>query len=230
MTKIRHVFFDLDHTIWDFEMNSKEALLELFSLHKEKMGNISFDEFMPIYKAINESYWDRYRKDDVSKEVLRVGRFKDAFNHFGKDFDFQFLDQFAKDYLARSPYKTCLFPGAFETLDYLKGKYKLHIITNGFKEVQYIKLNSSNLASYFNIVICSDEVGFKKPNPKIFKLALEVSNAKADESIMIGDSEDADVMGALSVGMKAIWFNPFSESNVNDFISINKLNDLIGLL
>lgn len=230
MTNVRHIFFDLDHTIWDFEANSKAALSELFSLHENKVGDIAFEIFLPIYIDINEAYWEEYRLDKVDKETLRVGRFKDAFHYFGKDFDFEFLDQFAKDYLARSPYKTNLFPGAFETLNYLKGKYQLHIITNGFKEVQYIKLDSSNLASYFDIIICSDEVGFKKPNAKIFELALEAAQAKANESLMIGDSEETDVMGAIRVGMQAFWFNPLHAKNNNAFLSIHNLTDLIQLL
>ncbi|MFK8038633.1 MAG: YjjG family noncanonical pyrimidine nucleotidase [Crocinitomicaceae bacterium] len=230
MTNIKHVFFDLDHTIWDFEANSREALMELFTLYKNDIKDINFHDFMKVYKDINELYWEQYRHNRIDKETLRVGRFKDVFKEFGKNFQFQFLNQFAKDYLARSPYKTNLFPGAFETLDYLKGKYKLHIITNGFQEVQYIKLATSKLASYFDVVICADEVGVKKPNPEIFEIAMASSNAKASESIMIGDSVEADVLAALAVGMKAAWFNPFQASHKNDLLSISQLSDLKLLL
>lgn len=226
MTNIKHVFFDLDHTIWDFEKNSQEALIEIFEIHNAVIGTVDYDAFYPKYKSINEAYWDKYRKNEVTKEELRIGRFKDAFELFGHFFDYNFLDQFAKDYLARSPFKTNLFEGSFETLNYLHSKYKLHIITNGFVDVQHIKLKESKLDQYFDIVVCSDEIGVKKPDPAIFKFALKRANAEPSESIMIGDCPEADVRGALSVGMSATWFNPYNSDNNGELMSINKLTDL----
>ena len=230
MINIKHVFFDLDHTIWDFEKNSQEALIEIFELHSEVVGAVNYSKFYPEYKMINEWYWDKYRDNKVTKEQLRIGRFRDAFLKFGHSFGYKFLDQFAKDYLARSPFKTNLFDGSFELLDYLKPKYRLHIITNGFKDVQYTKLRESKLDNYFDVVVCSDEGGFKKPNPAIFQFALNGANAKPDESIMIGDCPEADVKGALAVGMHAAWFNPHQALNSPDLISVNKLSDLMSIL
>jgi putative hydrolase of the HAD superfamily len=226
MREIKHVFFDLDHTIWDFERNSQEALQEIFHIHQDTIGAIAYHDFYPKYKKINEVYWDRYRKNEVTKEELRVGRFNDAFSFFGQQLPFDFLDQFAKDYLARSPYKTNLFDGAIDLLNYLKPKYKLHIITNGFKDVQYIKLQASALDRFFDVVICSDEVGVKKPNPVIFQCALGAANASSHESIMIGDCPEADVKGALAVGMKAAWFNPDKLANKSSLISVTHLSEI----
>lgn len=230
MTNIKHVFFDLDHTIWDFEKNSQEALQEIFSLHKVVVEGVDYREFYTQYKVINEQYWDLYRKNEVTKEELRVGRFRDAFNLFNRNFEFAFLDQFAKDYLARSPYKTNLFEGSIEILEYLKKSYQLHIITNGFKDVQYIKLRESKLDTYFNVIVCSDEVGVKKPDPEIFKFALKTAMAAPEESIMIGDCPEADVKGALAVGMNAAWFNPLQEINQSNLFSIRNLIDLKAIL
>ncbi len=230
MTDIKHVFFDLDHTIWDFEKNSQEALVEIFLLHASIIGDVDYHKFYPKYKVINEQYWDKYRKNQVTKDELRIGRFREAFSHFGYDLEYSFLDQFAKDYLARSPFKTNLFNGSFELLDYLSAKYSLHIITNGFKDVQYIKLRESKLKDYFDVVVCSDEIGVKKPNPAIFEFALESSNAKANESIMIGDCLESDVKGALAVGMHAAWFNPTYLPNNNNTMSANHLLEFKNIL
>ncbi|MFK8045794.1 MAG: YjjG family noncanonical pyrimidine nucleotidase [Crocinitomicaceae bacterium] len=230
MTEIKHVFFDLDHTIWDFEKNSQEALVEIFDLHSSILRDVQYQLFYPKYKAINEQYWDLYRKNKVTKEELRVGRFRDAFNLFGHSFEYDFLDQFAKDYLARSPFKTNLFADSHEVLTYLQSKYELHIITNGFKDVQYIKLRESKLAAYFNVIVCSDEVGVKKPNPAIFKFAMQKANAKPEESFMIGDCPDADVKGALAVGMNAAWFNAENKKNKYNLLEISKLKSLYNFL
>jgi len=230
MTEIKHVFFDLDHTIWDFEKNSQEALVEIFELHNDVLQEVDYHLFYPKYKAINEEYWDRYRKNEVTKEVLRVGRFQDAFNEFGHSFEYHFLDQFAKDYLARSPFKTNLFADAHQVLTYLKNKYKLHIITNGFKDVQYIKLRESKLSDYFDVIVCSDEIGVKKPNPAIFKFAMEKANAKPEESIMIVACPDADVRGALAVDMKAIWFSAEMKENKRNLLEVSQLIYLYNYL
>lgn len=223
MNNIKHIFFDLDHTIWDFEMNSQEALVEIFEVHKLILDGIDYHEFYPKYKVLNEQYWDLYRNDEVTRDELRVGRFRDAFTFFGREFEYEFLDQFAKDYLARSPYKTNLFEGSHEILNYLKSKYELHIITNGFKDAQYIKLQESKLTDYFKVVVCSDEVGVKKPNPKMFQFALNSAGALPQESVMIGDCPEADVKGALAIGMQAIWFNPTALKNNHNLKMVSNL-------
>lgn len=227
MDNVEHIFFDLDHTLWDFDANSSAALQELFVEFSDELSAVSFDVFLPYYKGVNEAYWARYRLNQVSKEELRVGRFLDAFNFFNLNLDFNFADAFARRYLEISPYKTQLFKGAIKVLKSLNANYKLHIITNGFKEVQYIKLENSRLKHFFDTIVCSEETGVKKPHPDIFNFALNKSKALPHNSVMIGDCLTADVQGALDVGMSAIFFNPH---NFDADSSINQVNNLEELL
>ena len=230
MVNIKHVFFDLDHTLWDFEKNSQEALSELFIELKQDIGQIEFKEFMPVYRIINEKYWERYRQNLVTKEELRIGRFIDAFHEFNLEIGYELANKFAVRYLEISPFKTNLFKDTHEVLTYLKSEYKLHIITNGFVEVQHIKLRESKLLDYFNVIVTSDEVNVKKPHPDIFNFALNKSGAVNYESVMIGDSLDADIQGANHVGMKVIHFNPELNPTNSKFNSITKLIELKDIL
>ena len=206
--KYKHIFFDLDRTLWDFETNSNKTLLQLidrFSLLKK--GVDIPENFIRKYKIHNERLWDLYRIDKIKKEDLRGKRFLLTMQDYGID-DFQLAEDFGLAYIEESPYKTELFPFSFEVLEYLKEKYILHIITNGFEEVQHIKLEASKLHAYFDVIITSEQVGVKKPNPRIFEFALEKANALAKESMMIGDDLKVDVLGAKKAGMTAIYFNP----------------------
>jgi putative hydrolase of the HAD superfamily len=215
----RHIFFDLDHTLWDFEQNSALALSEIFDefeLHQKL--TCQFKDFIEVYHKINHNYWDAYKQHKISREQLRNGRFIDTLLHF----DYNNLDlahAISEDYIKRSPYKKQLFEGAIRVLDYLKHKnYHLHIITNGFNEVQFIKLTESGLLPYFETITTSEHAGHNKPNEKIFLHALAHAKAKKNESIMIGDNYEADIEGAVLTGMDAIWFNPNKEvvkSNLN---------------
>jgi len=208
----KHIFFDLDHTLWDFEQNSKEALAEIFIEFKlHQLLHCSFEEFLEIYHQINHHYWDLYKKNKVSREALRNGRFIDTLIHFNCN-DQSLANAISEDYILRSPYKKQLFDGAIRVLDYLSHKeYELHIITNGFNEVQFIKLTESGLLPYFKTITTSEQVGHNKPHDKIFLHALAQAGAKKTESIMIGDNFEADIEGALQTGISAIWFNPTKE-------------------
>ena len=203
-----HIFFDLDHTLWDFETNSKEAFLELFDKYKllEK-GIASMDEFLVEYFLINERLWDGYRKGEIEKEQLRYDRFRQAFHKFGI-VDDTLTVNFSDDYVNSAPYKTNLFPHAVETLEYLKGKYTLHIVTNGFEEVQYLKMKSSNIDHYFSKIITSERSGYKKPDKRMFEFSLSEAKADPAVSIMIGDSLEADILGARDAGLNQVYFNP----------------------
>jgi putative hydrolase of the HAD superfamily len=208
MKKLEHIFFDLDRTLWDFERNSKSALVQLF--HELKLDCIieSFESFHEVYRKINAEYWEDYTKGRVSKEKLRIGRFHDTLVSFGRD-DIQLSTLMAEGYVKISPYQTHLFPGTKEVLQELSDRnYQLHIITNGFKEVQFIKLENSGLRPFFQDVLCSEEVGKNKPNPEIFHAALERTNAKNTNSLMIGDDFEADILGAERVGIRAVLFDP----------------------
>ncbi|MDP5105773.1 MAG: YjjG family noncanonical pyrimidine nucleotidase [Polaribacter sp.] len=221
---IKHVFFDLDHTLWDFEKNSDLTFRKVF----EKQ-NITLDvnRFLEIYKPLNLEYWKLYREEKVTKQELRYGRLKKTFDAVNYTISDDLIDVIAIEYIDFLPHFNHLFDHTFEILDYLKDKYQLHIITNGFEEIQTKKMQSSNILHYFNAIITSESVGVKKPNPKVFNFALTSANALKENSIMIGDSIEADIQGALNAGMQAIHFN-FDGEQVNDpnFPSITTLLEI----
>lgn len=229
----KHIFFDLDHTLWDFEKNSTLALNELFDeFDLGKKLNSNFKQFIEAYHHINHNYWDDYKKNKVTREQLRNGRFIDTLSHFNfinKDL----ANTISDEYIKRSPYKKQLFDGAMRVLDYLiRKEYQLHIITNGFNEVQFIKLTESALLPYFKTITTSEHAGHNKPDEKIFLHALAQAGAKKRESLMIGDNFEADIEGAIKAGIDAIWFNPNkekTESNLN-FKTINHLLEIEELL
>ena len=230
LSKYKHIFFDLDHTLWDFAKNSKETLSEAFELFSLASLGINWNEFIHEYWIVNDAFWDDYRKGRVTKEELRYNRFHFTLKHFDVD-NFELATSIGDYYVKYSPHKQNVFPNTHETLNYLKSKYKLHIITNGFEEVQYIKLEKSNLAQYFEEVITSENAGVKKPDPKIFNYALELSNAEVQESLMIGDNLEADILGAKEVGIDQVFFNPDGLPNNEEVtFEIQNLKELIGIL
>lgn len=231
MQDIQYVFFDLDRTLWDFESNSEATLKELFSEFglTEKLG-VSDADFIHEYKRINEIFWEDYRNGVIKKEELRYARFEAALKFFGHA-DRQLASEIGELYISRSPKKTGLVDGTIEILDYLKTKYQLHIITNGFEEVQHIKMKSSGLDPYFGHVITSESAGAKKPDPIIYHHAAELSGARPENSIMIGDHFEADVIGALEVGWKAVLYEPNKQkAQETDFHHIHHLSELKSLL
>jgi len=213
---IKHIFFDLDHTLWDFDRNARETLFELYDLHLLKdLGLPSAETFIDRYTENNHRLWAQYHLGEISKETLRAERFRSTFIELGVHPD-QVPLQFEDDYVNRSPYKTHLFEDATEVLTYLQEKYTLHIISNGFKETTLTKMRVSGLNPYFDQVIISEDVGVNKPHPDIFKHALDKAGATKTESIMIGDSVEADIRGAQGYGLKAIFFNPLKTASPPD--------------
>lgn len=225
--EVNHIFFDLDHTLWDFEANSNSAFLEVFEQHK-LLG--TSEKFLNYYKPINDNYWRLYRHEKVTKDQLRYGRLKDTFTKINVEVSDATINQLAIDYIDALPNYNQLFDGAIDVLEYLKPKYQLHIITNGFNEVQARKMASSGLAPYFDKIITSEDVGVKKPNPRIFDYALDHSKAEKKESIMIGDNWEADVMGAINFGMDAIYFNSESAPVSPQIKSVSNLTELKSYL
>ncbi len=223
----RHIFFDLDHTLWDFNRNSVETLTELFFSHQlDQKGIHSADEFIRKYFEFNTEMWKMYHQNKIDRETLRVIRFQKTFSHFNLGND-ALSRSFPDEYLQLLPTKTHLFPDAVEVLAYLKEKYFLHLITNGFEHVQWAKLNSSGLRIFFKEIIISDVTGFKKPDKEIFDAALKSAAAIADESIMVGDDIDADISGAISAGWDSVYFNPESKPHeTKPTFEITKLSEL----
>ena len=224
MKQIQHIFFDLDHTLWDFEKNSDLTFQKIF-----KINDLSVDlhSFLEVYRPLNFKFWKLYREEKVTKSELRYGRLKNTFDAIDFPISDRLIHLIADQYIEHLADFNHLFDGAIEILDYLNQKYTLHIITNGFEEIQTKKMINSKIYHYFEKVITSESVGVKKPNPKVFKHALEIANANIDQAIMIGDSIEADINGALGVGMKAIHCNfEFPIVSSNDFISVSSLLEI----
>lgn len=204
----QHLFFDLDHTLWDFAQNSREALLEIYQ--EWDLANYlgaSPTEFLAVYQRENDQLWAAYRAGRLSKETLRVERFVCSLAHFGCT-DPALARRFDETYLARAPLKKALIPGAKELLNHLQGRYHLHILTNGFEETQHRKLTQTGLAPFFEEVVTSDQVQAHKPAARLFVNALQRAGATRRESLMIGDSWEADILGARGAGMAQAYFNP----------------------
>jgi len=228
--KYEHIFFDLDRTLWHFDENSKKVLNDIYKHFKLFLGISSVDEFITKYEEVNEGLWSLYRDDKITKDDLRWKRFGDTLNHFNMQND-GMANEIADYYLYHSPRQTVLFPETKNVLDYLSEKYKLHIITNGFEEVQHIKLKESGLVKYFDVIILSEKVGVKKPHPYIFKKAFSESGANAKNSVMIGDDLYADIYGAQRVKMDAIYFNFYKLAHDKYVLQeINCLTELYKLL
>jgi putative hydrolase of the HAD superfamily len=211
MNKYKHVFFDLDHTLWDFNTNAKEALGEIFTLFElEQKGVEPFDAFYKHYIHHNEILWDRYHKGFVTGEELKWKRmwrtlleFKIGDEKLAKDISVKFLEIL--------PTKAKLFPYTKEILDYLIAKkYAIHLITNGFEKTQWSKLTHSGIDHYFTQVITSEGSNSLKPKKEIFDFALNKTGAHLKESIMIGDNLDADIQGAINAGMDCVFVNHIS--------------------
>ncbi|HRX95505.1 MAG TPA: YjjG family noncanonical pyrimidine nucleotidase [Bacteroidales bacterium] len=223
----KHVFFDLDRTLYDFDKSTRITFLELYKKFRLKENGVdSFEDFLELYKKNNVAMWERYRNGEITKKFLNVERFFVTLLQYRIN-DRAFAGRFAADYIRLSPQNEALYPNVHEVLSYLRGKYTLHIITNGFEEVQGVKMKSNNLDDYFKTVTTSEEAGAKKPNPKIFNYALKKAGATAAESIMIGDDYEVDILGAKEVGLDQILFAP--NGSVENPDCTHRIKDLLEI-
>ncbi len=207
-SKYKHIFFDLDRTLWDFDAAAEVAFERIYEKYDLKsLGIPNAHEFHEVYHPLNERLWEQYRANEITKDDLNRTRFVLPLEHYGIH-DIALADHLSEDYVYWSPRIVRLVSGTMELLDYLKPKYHLHLITNGFQEVQHTKLSGSGMKPYFETLTVSEEVGVKKPNPEIFRYALRKANATADEGLMIGDEMAVDIDGARAAGMDTIFFNP----------------------
>ena len=222
MRKYEFLFFDLDNTLWDFSANSRVALKQTL----EELDLISqpdlFDDYFQLYEQINNSLWSDYRAKKITKQALIVERFSQSLEAFHITHqDWQAINS---HYLVCMGLQTKLFPGTLETLAYLKSKgYQMHIITNGFKEVQHDKLKNSGLSDFFGKIFISEEIHTTKPHRQIFEHALKSSNALKKKSIMIGDSWEIDILGAKEFGMDQIMFLNNGQNKIPESIKSNLL-------
>ena len=224
---IKSIFFDLDHTLWDFEKNSELSFKKIF---KKYTITINFEKFIEAYIPINFKYWKLYRNGEISKEFLRYNRLKEVFNLFDYKIDDKIINNISNDYIEFLPENNKLMDGAIEILEYLKPKYRLFIITNGFREVQDKKLKNSNIKHYFEAIYDSESVGVKKPDPKIFEHALKDSGSNPQESLMVGDNYEADVLGAKKLRINTLHFVAHGEEIHNKNETIFKLIELKSIL
>ncbi len=225
--KYRHLFFDLDRTLWDFEKSAMEAFHEMYQLHTlDKLGIPEADTFHTVYQEHNRLLWDKYRVGKIEKSELMWKRFYLALLDYNVD-NKELAIALGNDYVRISPLKVNLFPHAMEILAYLHPSYHLHLITNGFQEVQEVKLKSSGMDRYFEDLITSEEAGVKKPEAGIFSYAFQKTNSLPENSLMIGDDYEVDILGARNMGMDQVFFDPEQHFAQNG--STYKIKDLIEL-
>lgn len=231
MKQYKHLFFDLDHTIWDFESNSRLTLSNLYKEYGlEALGAKGINHFIEVYEQYNYKMWGDYRMGRMSKETLRTERFRQSLWALGIK-DKELALEAADYYVDHSPKQSLLFPNALETLTTLQKKYPMSIITNGFEEVQGVKMESSGLNPFFNHVITSEQAGVTKPHANIFHKALLRAKVSVADAIMIGDNQEADIQGAKNVGMDQVLFNPKKEEvTVDATHHINAFDELLTIL
>jgi putative hydrolase of the HAD superfamily len=229
MKAYKHLFFDLDGTLWDIHGNARITLQQMFI--QFELQHVSFEEFHHVYLHHNERVWAMYRQGTMTKDELRTARFSRSFDEIGVGYTAEWMEQFAQAFVDQCPRQPHVIPGALELLKYLEGRYSMHIITNGFKEIQGIKMEGSGLAPFFMQNINSEDVGVRKPNPKIFQYALEKTGASVEESLMIGDDWEADILGARNFGMDQVFlqFNT-QRHNVKPTFTIQHLLELKKIL
>lgn len=226
--KIRHIFFDLDNTLWDHNKNARLTLEELFGDHKiQERFAIPFNDFYEVYHEINEDLWIKIRDGIIDKDYLRKHRFYDTFLKFNLD-DFELSQTFEHQFLDEIVKYNELVPGSLDILEYLKKKgYTIHIISNGFRDVTHRKVEESGVKAYITTITSADDVGVRKPNPKVFNYAINLAKATKQESIIIGDDWVADIKGAKDFGIDAIYFNQLNEFSVaSEITTIKKLEEL----
>jgi putative hydrolase of the HAD superfamily len=231
LKEYKHLFFDLDHTLWDFEKNAAETIYSLydtFGLHQ--FGKFTSTDFYKKYSSINQRMWRQYHEGKITQQELRVGRFTITLTKLGLKPE-QVPTGLHEAFTSLCATKSGVFPFTHEVLNYLKSKYKLHIITNGFKDVQAIKMKSSNLNQYFSEIITSECANCIKPDRKIFDFALEKAGVKPADCLMIGDSLEADILGAKNAGIDQVFFNPNKKRHVHRVTyEISCLSQLMQIL
>lgn len=227
----KHLFIDLDDTLWDIQQNSKECLLEIYIDYGYNNYYETFDDYYNIYMPSNHHLWGLYRDGIINKDELIVERFLVPLREFGVN-DKVYAKNVSDDFLERTTRKTKLVEGSIELLDYLKPKYKMHILSNGFIEVQHKKIENSGLSPYFENIILSDDIGVNKPHADLFNHAIKKANAHRHQTLMIGDSWDADIVGAYNSNIHQLWYNPQGLQN-NSFTptyNVQQLQEIKDIL
>jgi len=213
--KIKHLFFDLDRTIWDYDYNCNEVLKDLFSIHVQNkhQGFISAEDFIHVFHQENRILWALFTENKIDKLYLRKNRFYKTLLSLNID-DQELADLLEEQYLSITPFKKRLMPEVIPVLEKLSLNFDLHIITNGFEDVQNFKLKNCGIHQYFKKVITSDGANARKPNREIFDWALQEAGALVHESIMVGDDFEIDIVPAEKLGWKTIFYNVHAEDKI----------------
>lgn len=227
MQKYKNLFIDLDDTIYDFSCASRESFREAYDLlHYERFFD-SFEHYLSIYEPYNLELWRIYGEGKITKEELNRRRYSYPLESVGV-FDQELASTFCLKALSRIPTKNRVMPGAIELLEYLRPRYRMYILSNGFKELQAHKMRTAGIDKFFDALILSEDIGVNKPNPELYEYALKKSNSKLEESIMIGDMFDTDIVGAANIGMDQIYYNPKRKST-RTFTPTYEVQDLLDI-
>lgn len=231
MKPYKVIFFDLDHTLWDYEVNSCETLQELFDAHGlNAKGVCDCETFQQQFRIVNTDLWEKYDTGKITSDVIRKERFKRILGHFDIE-DQELCEKLSEEYLFSCPKKSALIPFAEETLNYLADHYDMTVVTNGFEEIQNLKLTAGNLHRYFDHIITSQKAGARKPAKEIFEFAMRENNVRHHEVVMIGDNLITDIGGALNASIDTIYFNPEKiRHDVNVKYEISCLSELQNIL
>ena len=221
--RITDIFFDLDHTLWDFETNSKLTFERIFKTHRV---DVPLEDFLEIYVPLNLAFWKRYRENRISKKDLRYQRLRQAFDALSFPIEDAIINRLSRDYIRYLSSYNNLINNTVDVLNYLNPRYNMHIITNGFQEIQEKKLINGGIRHYFDQVVNSEMAGVKKPHPAIFELALERAGVSAAMSLMIGDNLEADILGAKAAGFHALHFNAHNDAPHEHCLMIEDLIEI----
>ena len=229
LTRITHIFFDLDDTVYDFRTNSSAVMQTLYDEENfyERL-KVPYEVFMPLYREINLAYWTMFHRGQIQREELRYSRFIKAFNHFGYTDEAE-IKRLTEIYMSRAPLGKTLMPGCTEALSLLKPNFQLGIITNGFTAIQNIKLDSGNLRPFFNHLLISEELNLSKPDTRIFRHAEAICKARPENCLMVGDNYESDVEGAVNAGWEAVHIIREKESSPHP-VAITDLRQLLPII
>lgn len=231
-SQIKHIFFDLDHTLWDFEENARICLTDIFNTHRiADLGVPDFELFFQTFSHVNKTFWFLLDTKKITHEDLRKERFRSTFADLGVEISEQQSEDMNAQFLALLPHQAHLMPHTIELLEALKPHYQLHILSNGFEQVQRQKMASGGILSYFTHIITNDMAQAHKPSRAMFTYALITADCSAQESLMIGDNWVADIEGALNMGMTAIHYDPAQEPcQTPEHVRVSSLHQIPQLL
>lgn len=231
MKKYKHIFFDLDETIWDYHTNARDTLYEMFDhFQLSRYDNLNYDDFIDEFFRVNKEIWTKFDQRLIDKDVIRLERFPLVVERLGMN-GFNGAMELQDYFLLECPRKGKVIDNADEVIPILSENYTLHIITNGFEEIQHIKLESAGLLKYFDVMVTSESAGAQKPDIGIFEYAFKCIQAGPEECIMIGDNLITDIGGAKNAGMDQVYYNPQkSTHNIDVSHEINHLSELFKIL